>query len=1138
MVAEPQQTVSQAETPQKKSVPLPDHRIVGQSAFLTAYRGALIDAVAKSAPPIYAGPDSAPFVRLGLLKRNLKGAQVLSVLAGAMGIRGLKAHGDRPARRPVRGLGEIAEMSVGKTIIALATLAMADEGITGKIMPDDQRPIKSQFYPALFLVPPTLPEKWLREARDTLPTAKPVILRAVQTRDELRAFRQFDPSFTGTKLSSVACVDRVVGRIAADLAAWRRACADQRYQHWGIPQAEVERWRAVPRYPVCGIIPPADVTAWQEANATAQAEGRDVLPDERRRWERACRAKQEHTIVDPAAEQRWNAVVAEARTRRQQEVHAWKDACLVAVREDQPLPPRPGATPLRLPTKPAHIGVITYDGAKMGSAWRPSYVLRVLRAAGEGGRTTAIRDAETGEMVVVPCCPTCCAPVTRDETGKRRRTPKRKAEDDADEAVAQEEIEASPYVSEAELRGDDGKHTKYTCEACGDPLWQTIPDGARWQALPPPIMEAQQVVTEVTPYASIVGTTAPDVLDGLAQRQEELRPYVRPVQRLPIPDHAGQYPVLCDARSRKVPLADYLRKRYKGVFRSLVTDEAHKVAGSGTAQGFAAASLFDACGPGGTSVFMTGTLFSGYASGLFPLLWRLMPEIRTEFGYKDLTRWVDCYGVRQRITKVSEKTLESGARSKRRANASVPRELPGLSPLALQHLLPTCLFLELADVAPDLPPFTEEVITVPMGDALGRAYRQFEMETTAELKRLLWAGDNSATSPWFHSLMVYPNLPFKELHPTARRTNTVLGVSQVFSPQTIMPKEAEFAAHVRDARQRGRRVLVYVEHTQEHDLIPRLTHVLEHDDAQWLADDPTTHPGQPITVVALRSDTVPAIKREAWLNQQVEQGCDVIICHSGLVEVGLDLLAFPSIFGYEVIFSTSRLRQSTRRSWRIGQTVPVEVKYFVYENTMESRGLHLIATKMMSSLLIEGKLPSEGLAAEADISGSASLILELAKTVLSETDADAMATVADLRRSFLELQRVGQEQNGFIGDFVLTPLIEEPFVIDLLPVPVVPAMSGMRPLPVAAPPVQRTTWGEFRQQALHEAAERKARRRSRKNASASSTVAAPTAFPEGSLWSLLPRGAEHLPPPPPSRAPVPPPPPPSGVTLSQLSLFA
>jgi hypothetical protein len=155
--------------------------------------------------------------------------------------------------------------------------------------------------------------------------------------------------------------------------------------------------------------------------------------------------------------------------------------------------------------------------------------------------------------------------------------------------------------------------------------------------------------------------------------------------------------------------------------------------------------------------------------------------------------------------------------------------------------------------------------------------------------------------------------------------------------------------------------------------------------------------------------------REAWLAETVRQGCDVLLCHSGLVEVGLDLLAFPTIICYEVIFSTSRWRQAVRRSWRPGQTLPVRVAQFTYEQTMEARGLKLIATKALSSLLIEGKLPSEGLAAHAETSGTTSLIMELFEQVLDEErQEDNEGIVESVRRTFLDLAVAERETERYI----------------------------------------------------------------------------------------------------------------------------
>ncbi|HLY31937.1 MAG TPA: hypothetical protein VKQ36_12980, partial [Ktedonobacterales bacterium] len=191
----------------------------------------------------------------------------------------------------------------------------------------------------------------------------------------------------------------------------------------------------------------------------------------------------------------------------------------------------------------------------------------------------------------------------------------------------------------------------------------------------------------------------------------------------------------------------------------------------------------------------------------------------------------------------------------------------------------------------------------------------------------------------------------------------------------------------------------------------------------------TKPPARPIRVATLRSSTVASAQREAWLGRTVEEGCDVLLCHSGLVEVGLDLLAFPTIVCDEVIFSTTRMRQATRRSYRPGQTLPVKVVQLVYDHSMEARGLPLIAAKIKSSLMVEGKLPGEGLSSygQSDSQGGAGgqgdLLLELARSVLADEAGVTRDVAGSLEATFRELAHVEQEQDTYIGDVEL-PVVE------------------------------------------------------------------------------------------------------------------
>jgi predicted nucleic acid-binding protein len=76
----------------------------------------------------------------------------------------------------------------------------------------------------------------------------------------------------------------------------------------------------------------------------------------------------------------------------------------------------------------------------------------------------------------------------------------------------------------------------------------------------------------------------------------------------------------------------------------------------------------------------------------------------------------------------------------------------------------------------------------------------------------------------------------------------------------------------------------------------------------------------------------------------------VVICHPKLVETGLDLLDFPTIIFYESGYSLHTLRQASRRSWRIGQRLPVRVKLLCYEGTMQTAWLRLMGKKLLVAL--------------------------------------------------------------------------------------------------------------------------------------------------------------------------------------------
>ena len=79
------------------------------------------------------------------------------------------------------------------------------------------------------------------------------------------------------------------------------------------------------------------------------------------------------------------------------------------------------------------------------------------------------------------------------------------------------------------------------------------------------------------------------------------------------------------------------------------------------------------------------------------------------------------------------------------------------------------------------------------------------------------------------------------------------------------------------------------------------------------------------------------------------------------------------------------MRQASRRSWRIGQRLPVRVIYFAYSGTLQAQALALVAKKLKSSLAVEGELVEEGLAAHGD--EGEDLLLALARSLTERVEA-------------------------------------------------------------------------------------------------------------------------------------------------------
>jgi SNF2 family DNA or RNA helicase len=80
-----------------------------------------------------------------------------------------------------------------------------------------------------------------------------------------------------------------------------------------------------------------------------------------------------------------------------------------------------------------------------------------------------------------------------------------------------------------------------------------------------------------------------------------------------------------------------------------------------------------------------------------------------------------------------------------------------------------------------------------------------------------------------------------------------------------------------------------------------------------------------------------------------------------LVKTGLDLLDFPTLVYLQSGYNVYTVQQASRRSWRIGQKLPVRVYYLGYAETAQIDCLTLMAKKIAVSQSTSGDMPETGL---------------------------------------------------------------------------------------------------------------------------------------------------------------------------------
>jgi len=450
---------------------------------------------------------------------------------------------------------------------------------------------------------------------------------------------------------------------------------------------------------------------------------------------------------------------------------------------------------------------------------------------------------------------------------------------------------------------------------------------------------------------------------------------------------------------------------HKYFANGVLVSNCHEYKARGSAQGYAAGILASCCQK---SLALTGTLFGGYSSTLFHLLYRLSQSFKSDYGHEEVSKWIDHFGIWERITKYEDDPAADNTSSRGKKYRMAPREKPGINPVILpKYLLDKTVFIRLSDIAIDLPSLSEEIIDVEMEEEQATAYHGLYSDLRSALVEELRKGSRSLLSIYLQALLTYSDRCM-EGEKVYNKLGDLVAEAPALSEDTIYPKEQQLLDLVKTEKAAGRRVLVFCTHTKRRDTTQRLLSIF-------------TSNGLSTEIL---KQNIASEKREAWIQEHAD-GLDCLITNPKLVQTGLDLVQFPTIIFFEVEYSVYVLRQSSRRSWRIGQDQPVKIIYMVYGGTMQEQALKLVALKMKTSLAIEGDLSEDGLGSYSIADDN--LYVELARNIAKGSE------ITQSLDSIWHGMQVEEQKNAH-ADFLLESLdaLED-----------IPELDGMLKTPVA-----------------------------------------------------------------------------------------
>jgi hypothetical protein len=420
----------------------------------------------------------------------------------------------------------------------------------------------------------------------------------------------------------------------------------------------------------------------------------------------------------------------------------------------------------------------------------------------------------------------------------------------------------------------------------------------------------------------------------------------------------------------RMALGDFIVARGYGARTDfVVTDEFHAMKGRSSARGRIWGRLIRHAH---RSEGLTGSPYGGKASTAYWMLQRMQNVfVRQEFRWDDEQAFVERLGILDTITsQVVEEEAQTFS-GKRNATYVRVEERNGLTAELAAIMQSQFIFILLKQMGFLLPPYHEGVVFFNLPEGLDEQYAALVRKGKEIIKE---PGVKDALSSYLQSTLTYCVAPWKPV--TVRSKNTGEAYCPPALPaETVLPHHRWLAKRAAEQVRAGRGMLVFAEHTNKLDILADLQTKI-----QSLA---LSEHGTPVKVAILRSTTVKPGARGAWFTERERDGTNVVLCHPGLVETGMNLIAWPEIVFAEPTYSLYRAMQARKRALRPTQTQACNVTWLGYYETMIEQALDIIGSKATAATLLNGDDLSSGL---MQMDPGMSLLQELARRVLRDED--------------------------------------------------------------------------------------------------------------------------------------------------------